>query len=815
MTELIDLLKNFSWILSGMESSNLTLICVLVAVFFAYIGAPFIVWVLFSGSLLFLLDISDSIVWNVFTVVSVMFLPTVFRRVFISFPLMKLLMNLKLLPQISQTEKEAIDAGTVWVDKDLFSGAPDFQSIMAENYPKLSRLEKQFLTNQVETVCNMIDDWSVYKKRDLPPKVWQYLKQEKFFGMGIPRKFGGLGFSAFAHSCVIAKLASRSITLAITVMVPNSLGPGELLTHFGTKKQKSHYLPRLADGLEIPCFALTEPTAGSDAGSLQASGDLFKGDDGKLYIKLNWNKRWITLAAISTVIGVAFKLRDPKNLLGKGDDLGITCALIPSDTDGVVLGKRHDPLGIPFYNCPTHGKNVIVSIDTIIGGPDQVGNGWRMLMESLSAGRGISLPANSVGGGWLVSRSVGAFSVIRKQFGTSIGQFEGVQEALARIAGYTYLMDAMRTFTCGALDSGSKPAVITAIAKYHATELFRSVINDGMDVMGGAGITMGKRNLLAQPYIAAPIGITVEGANILTRTLMIFGQGAIRCHPYVLDQIEALETGNYRQFDKAFFSHVKHVVRNLVRTIVLTLTRGLLSCAAPSCFTSFKRSYQKLAWASAMFAFFADIALGTLGGALKRKEALTGRFADIFSWMYMATSVLRKYRADGEPHTDKAIVQWSLETAFYNIQTSFESICREMSILRPFSLLLRLFPFGSPPSDSLMSQVALGIQQPSEHRDRLTDGLFIPESEKETVKKFDRVLHDLETIQPILSKIKKAMKEKVIEKDSIINSLPSAQNAKVITANEQKKVEKIEKDRLDCIQVDSIKLDSYLAHKTQ
>ena len=810
MNEILVDIFSYMGVFSYFIVSDWILIGVILGGILAYFGAPFVVWYLGGCVGLFLAGVLSASVWWTALGIGVVFLFSFFRQRLISLPLLKLLSYLKLFPRISQTEREAIDAGTVWIDRDLFSGSPDFKKILNETYPRLSRKEKQFLEGPVTTVCEMVDDWSVYKNRDFPKKVWQFLKKEKFFGMGIPKKYGGLEFSAFAHSCVIAKLASRSISLAITVMVPNSLGPGELLTHFGTAKQKSYYLPRLATGEEIPCFALTEPLAGSDAGSIQSSGVLFKGKDGELYIRMNWCKRWITLAAISTVIGIAFKLRDPDNLLGQGEDLGITCALVPSDTKGVVLGQRHDPLSVPFYNCPTEGHNVVVSVDTIIGGVKQAGQGWRMLMECLSAGRGISLPANSVGGGWLSTRVVGAFSVIRQQFGSSIGQFEGVQEALARIGGYTYLLDAMRSFTCGALDSGAKPAVVTAIAKYNATELFRVIINDSMDVMGGAAITMGKRNVLAKPYIAAPIGITVEGANILTRTLMIFGQGAIRCHPYVLDQIQSVEQGDFKRFDQAFFAHIGHFFKNFVRTLVLTVTRGFVSLV-PHLFT-FSRSYQRLSWASAMFALFSDLALVTLGASLKRKEAITGRFADILSWMYMATCVLRRFESDKRPSSDRDIVSWVLETAFYRMQCSFEELTRELWVLRPFLYLLRLFPLGAKPSDALMRSVALGIQVPSDHRDRLTQGLYVSSSD-ETVGRFDEALKSLVSVQPILKRLKQAMRKKVITKGPVLEVLSEAVSQKVISEKERVCIEQAEALRLECIHVDAFKLADYLAHK--
>lgn len=445
---------------------------IVLAMVFAYTGSPLWIWAIAGYSLLFGLD---APVWLTITatVLAIVFNVAPIRRTLVSVPIMKLMDALNFLPTISETERTAIDAGTVWVDGELFSGKPDFKRILDEPYPELTKDEQDFLDNQVEALCAKVNDWDIFVDKDFPDEAWEYMRKEGFFGLIIPKKFGGHEFSATAHSAIVAKLASRSGPLATTVMVPNSLGPAELLMHYGTDEQKEYYLPRLAAGVEMPCFALTEPNAGSDAGGMEAHGIVIKGDDGELYLKLNWNKRYITLAAISTVLGLAFKLSDPENLLGRGKDLGITCALIPSNTKGVVIGRRHDPLGVPFYNCPTQGHDVVVPIDAIIGGKEGAGNGWRMLMESLAVGRGISLPAQGLGGAKLASRVVGAYTLIRKQFGLNIGKFEGIEEPMARIGGYTYMMEAARKYTTGGLDKGAKPAVITAIAKYNFTERTR------------------------------------------------------------------------------------------------------------------------------------------------------------------------------------------------------------------------------------------------------------------------------------------------------------------------------------------------------
>ncbi|MDX1532201.1 MAG: acyl-CoA dehydrogenase, partial [Rhodothermales bacterium] len=494
------------------------------------------------------------------------------RRNTLSKGIMTGMKKLGFLPQISDTEKTAIEAGTVWVDGELFSGKPDFRRLLNEAYPDLTPEERAFLDGPVEEACRMTDDWDVMQRKDLPEEVWAHLREHKFFGLIIPEEYGGLGFSASANSAVVAKLSSRNQVLGITVMVPNSLGPAELLVHYGTQEQKDHYLPRLASGEDIPAFALTEPQAGSDAGGISSTGEVFRGDDGELYVRLNWKKRYITLAAISTVLGLAFKLKDPDNLLGKGTDLGITAALVPTKTEGVVLGKRHDPLGIPFYHCPTEGHDVVLPLEfTLIGGKAGAGKGWKMLMESLAAGRGISLPATATGGTKAVYRVASAHAAVRKQFGLPIGKFEGIEEPLARIGGWAYLTEAARRYTNGGLDQGAAPAVVTAMMKYNTTELFRKAVNDGMDILGGNGISRGPRNTLAHAYIGLPVSITVEGANILTRTLMIFGQGAIRCHPYALREMQALMAWDVKAFDAAFWPHIGHVIRNAFRAVGLSL----------------------------------------------------------------------------------------------------------------------------------------------------------------------------------------------------------------------------------------------------
>lgn len=786
---------------------------VLVFLILGYTGAPLYLWAIAGYAGLAGLD-APAWVFISYTVLVLLFNIKPLRKTLISVPIMKLLDAMNFLPTISETEQTAIEAGTVWVEGELFSGKPDFKRILNEPYPELTKEEQAFLDGPVEKLCSMVNDWDVFVKKDFEEEVWDYMRKEGFFGLIIPKKYGGLEFSATAHSAIVAKLASRCGPLATTVMVPNSLGPAELLMHYGTDQQKEYYLPRLAAGIEMPCFALTEPTAGSDAGGMTSTGEVFKGDDGKLYLKLNWNKRYITLAAISTVIGLAFKLYDPDNLLGKGKELGITCALIPSNTEGVELGKRHDPLGVPFYNCPTRGKDVVVPLDAIIGGKEGAGNGWRMLMESLAVGRGISLPAQGLGGAKLATRVVGAYAAIRKQFGLNIGKFEGIEEPMARIGGYTYFMEAARRYTTGGLDKGAKPAVVTAIAKYNFTERTREIINDAMDIVGGSGISRGPRNVFAHGYISLPIAITVEGANILTRTLMIFGQGAIRCHPYAFNEINALMNKDGKAFDENFWAHIGHVVRNNVRSVLLSLTRGHL--AASPVGGPAAKYVRRLSWASASFAYLSDVALGSYGGGLKMKEKIAGRYADILSHLYLAAATLRRFEAEGRRNEDLDFFNWSMEYIFYRIQVAFDGILREIKvpgaswIFRLASVWSRMNPIGTYPSDKLGHKVAQAMQTPGELRDRMTDGIFIPKDPESAVGRYEHTLNLITVAAPIYKKLYVAMKKGELPKAGPEELLEPAVQKGIITGEEARDVKVAEAARYDAIQVDEFTLDEYL-----
>ena len=774
----------------------------LLFVCFAYIGVPLWLWSLYAAGILGVYQ-APLWAWISLGVLALIFNIPQLRQRLITVYIVKAIAALKLLPKISDTEREAIEAGNVWVDGEFFSGKPNFKRLLSEPYPQLSPEIKLFLDNQVEKVCQMATDWEIHVRKDLPPEVWDYLKQERFFGMMIPQEYGGLGFSNLAYSTVMTKLASRSFTHTATVGVTNSLGPAKLLLRYGTQAQKDYYLPRLAKGEEIPCFALTEPNAGSDASSIVSNGVVFKGNDGKLYLRLNWQKRYITLATIATLMGLAFKLRDPDRLLGKGEDVGITCVLIPTNTPGVIIDRRHDPMGVPFYNSPTVGQDVVVSIDQIIGGVEQAGQGWKMLMQSLAAGRGISFPATCTGIAKFVTRVTGAYARVRRQFGLNIGRFEGIEEPLARIGGLTYIMEAARLYTVGAVDRGEQPAVISAIAKYNFTELSRKIINDGMDIMGGAGICRGPRNLLANIYTATPIPITVEGANILTRTMIIFGQGVIRSHPYIYREIEALNKSDVKTFDRLLWRHLGSFVSNFCRTILLSLSRGYLTHSPVAGTTA--KYYRKLAWASATFAFLTDLSLIVYGGTLKRQEKLTGRFADILSWMYLATATLRRFEAEGSNPEDLPLVHWSMQYAFAQIQQGFLGIFSNLSLplLEIVAAWWRLNPLGTMPSDRLGSKIARIMQTPGIQRDNLTVNIYIPTNTEEALGRLESAFLLSFKSELILQKIKTANNLSKLPPEKLATLLHDALEAGIINPNEIELLTKAESVRNDAIQVDS------------
>lgn len=671
----------------------------------------------------------------------------------------------QMLPPMSETERQALQAGTTWWEGELFRGSPDWRKLHEVPAPVLRDDERAFLEGPVEELCAMLDDWKISDElRDLPDEVWNYLKQHRFFGLIIPKRYGGLEFSAHAHSLVLQRIASRSAAAAVTVMVPNSLGPAELLLAYGTEQQKNHYLPRLASGEEIPCFALTSPVAGSDAGGITDYGIVcereFEGER-TLGLLLNWEKRYITLGPVATVLGLAFKVFDPDHLLGEREELGITCALIPTSTPGVTIGRRHDPLNIAFLNGPNSGHDVFIPMDWIIGGQDMIGHGWRMLVERLSVGRGISLPSLSVAAGKHAALTCGLYARIRKQFHQPIGRFEGVQEALARIGGMTYMMDAAERLTTSALDQGERPAVVTAMVKRYLTESMRQVVNDAMDVHGGRGICMGPSNYLGRLYQSLPVAITVEGANILTRSFMIFGQGSVRCHPYLLEEMEAVslpdEAAGLERFDRALLGHLAYTTRNAARSFVYALSAAWLS-PAPADAGRGVYYYRQLARFSACLAILADLALLSLGGALKRKEFLAGRFADVMASLYMASSSLKRYRDEGMPDADWPLVRWSCEYALYEAQQALDGILNNFQG-RPLAWIGRLlvFPLGRPfrpPSDQLTHEVAQLLLEHGDAWERLISGVFRCREPEDIVGRLEHALEMTLKAEPIERRLK-------------------------------------------------------------
>lgn len=733
------------------------------------------------------------------------------RQRWISRPLLTLFKRVS--PRMSQTEREALNAGSVWWDGELFSGRPRWSKLRRLPAPILSAEEQAFLDGPVEKLCQLLDDWTITSERyDLSEQAWQYIKEQGFLSLIIPKEYGGLDYSNLAHSAVVMKLATRSITGAVTVMVPNSLGPAKLLLEYGTEKQKNHYLPRLARGEEIPCFALTSPEAGSDAGSMPDYGIVCRQEfDGKkdvLGMRVTWDKRYITLGPVATLLGLAFHLYDPDHLLGEEDDLGITLALIPTDTPGVNIGRRHFPLNVVFMNGPNSGKDVFIPMDWIIGGQERVGQGWRMLMECLSDGRGISLPALSTGAGKLVTRAVGGYARIRRQFKLPIGRFEGVEEALARIGGYTYMMDAARGLTAVALDQGEKPSVISAIVKYHLTEGMRQVINDGMDVLGGAGICLGPRNFIARAYQSTPISITVEGANILTRTMIIFGQGAIRSHPYIFKELEAMgmedADASLENFDRALFRHVAFTSKNLLRSLFHGLTSARFVFAPGR--RPARRYYQHLTRMSAAFALMTDIALLTLGGDLKRKEKLSGRLGDILSQLYLASACLKRFEDQGRPKQDEPLLHWCCQHTLFEMQRAFDGLLQNLPN-RPIAWVMRwmVFPWGQhfkQPGDKLGHRIAGLMINPGESRERLSEGLYQPRASDEPLQRIEEALHKVVAAEPIEKRIRDQLTDYEPDYHGLEGLLHAALKQAIINEQEAETVRAADAARREVIKVD-------------
>jgi acyl-CoA dehydrogenase len=668
------------------------------------------------------------------------------------------------IPRMSDTERTALDAGTVWWDGELFSGDPDWRKLLDYKVSNLSAAEAAFLAGPVETLCRQLDDWRISQARDIPTEVWEILRRDKFLGMIIPEAYGGLGFSAIGHSAVVVKVASRSIPVACTLMVPNSLGPAELLLHYGTQAQRDHYLPRLARGDEIPCFALTEPHAGSDAAASRSTGVVCRGTfDGRevLGLRLDFTKRYITLAPVATVIGLAFAMVDPDGLLGGRRDLGLTCALVPRDTPGLSIGDRHDPMGVPFPNGPITGKDVFIPLDFVIGGRDGIGQGWRMLMECLAAGRSISLPALSVAAVEVAVRVTSAYASVREQFGLPIGRFEGIEEVLTRIAGHAYLMNSVRTLTCGAIDGGERPAVLSGVAKAYLTDCMRACVSDAMDVLAGSGICRGPRNILSRIYVAAPIGITVEGANILTRSLIIFGQGSVRCHPFVRDEMLAVERGDLELFDRSLFSHLGSLSRNAVRALLLALAGGGL-VRVDGIAPSLAPRLAELTRLSTAFALVTDIALFTLGGALKRQEKLSGRLADALAWLYLASAAVKRFHDDGAPESDRPLLDWSCDLASFRIEQALAGVLDNFpNRFAGAAMRFLVFPLGArrrPPHDATGAEVARALLDDGSLRHRLTADIFVPDGGEDGLATLETALDRVVEARDAQRKVQAAMR---------------------------------------------------------
>ncbi len=725
-----------------------------------------------------------------------------------------------ILPAISQTEKEALESGTVGWDGELMKGTPNWDVLWKMPKPELTEKEQAFLNGPCETLCKMIDNYQVSLDGDLPRDVWDFIKKEGFMGLEIPEESGGHGFSSAAHSAVVIKLASRSIAAAVTVMVPNSLGPAELIHAYGTPEQKEHYLPRLADGREVPCFALTEPEAGSDAGNISARGVVCKNDKGELGITLNWEKRYITLGPVSTLLGLAFKLEDPDNLLGKDKvDVGITCALIPSNTPGVEIGDRHRPMDLPFHNGPNTGKDVFIPIENIIGGPERAGEGWKMLMESLAVGRSLSLPALSTAGAKLSSYASGAYARTRKQFNTSISRFEGIEEPLGKMAGLTYMMNAAREATLQMVDMGERPAIPSAILKYHLTENMRTIVNDAMDIHGGKAVSNGPKNTFADLYKGIPIAITVEGANIMTRNLIIFGQGAVRAHPYVLKELQAVEEPDEKkalnQLVKTLVKHVGNGIRSFVKSVVYGVTGGAFSKKPKGIDKQTTKYYNQINRLTASFNLAAEATLGTLGGGLKMKERVSARLGDVYSNLYLASTVLWYYEKNGQKKEDLPLVHWACSHALNNAEMALDKALQNHpnkvvgKLLQPIIFPRMAVPFlskyqTSAPSDKMDALAADTIRNPGDVRDRLTAGIFKPLDEKEPLGILEAAFKLTVESEPLEKKIYKAQKDGTLQKGMGRQAqLEAAQKANILTEDEVKTLQMTDVARRAVVDVDA------------
>ena len=763
--------------------------------------------------------ISLTLGWLVFAAIAAPLNYLPWRRAFMTAPVMKAFEGMT--PEISETEQVALDAGTVGFEGELFTGKPNWKKLLSRPLPELSVEEQAFIDGPCEELCGMIDEWEFTHYRvGISDEAWEHLKQNKFFGMIIPKDYGGLGFSATAHRAVLEKVGGMSSTVGSVVAVPNSLGPAELLLHYGTDEQKNHYLPKLASGEEIPCFGLTSTTAGSDATSISDYGVICKGKwEGKevLGMRLTFDKRYITLAPVATVVGLAFRLYDPEGLIGDTEDIGISLALLPRDVSGMEIGRRHFPLNNPFPNGPIRGKDVFVPLDFLLGGTKYAGQGWRMLVESLSVGRAISLPSSTSGGAKLACLATGAYARIRKQFGLPIGRFEGVEEALARIAANTYSTSALSRQTAAAVDAGEKPSVPGALAKYHCTELSREVLKDAMDIHGGKGIILGPRNYLGRGWQGAPIWITVEGANILTRSLMIFGQGAIRCHPYVLDEMQAMqiedEEERLNRFDELLFKHIGHSISCGSRSLILGLSFARFAAVPGDRET--RKYYRKLTRYTAAFSLMADLALATYGGKLKMKEKISGRLGDALSWLYISSAMLRRFEHEGRPRNDQPIMAWAFHDAIYRIQEALKGVIDNypFAFLRP--VLRRIvFPLGANerrPNDRLGHKVAALMLSPSETRNRLTRGVYKADRPGHVPGNMETLLPDVIAAEPIERKLVKAFKAGRVKGLTYSEQVQSGRETGVLSDKEADMLLDVRERVMEIIAVDDFELEELQA----
>lgn len=730
--------------------------------------------------------------------------------------LMKTMQANKMLPQISDTERMALEAGTVWIDGEIFAGNPDMKRIVNEPYSRLSAEEQAFLDGPVEELCRLFDAHDVAQTRTIPAEVLSFLKEKGFFGMIIPKEYGGLELSVQCVSSVMAKVSPYSQVVGTLVVIPNSLGAAELLIHYGTQAQKDHYLPKLAAGEYVPCFGLTEPTAGSDAASIRAEGVVFKGSDGEPQLRLNFSKRYITLAPVANLISVACQIHDPDNLLGKGEVPGITVVLVHKGTSGLEIGRHHEPIGEAFYNGPIVGKDVEVPAANIIGGPEYAGQGWRMLMEQLAGGRAISLPAGAIGGMKAAAAAIGPYSMVRQQFGIPVGRMEGVEDKVARVAALTYMLEASRVYACSAIDHGEQPPVISAVLKAYSTEISQYCSIDTMDVMAGSGVMQGPNNIPGRGYMTAPVGVTVEGANIMTRTLIIFGQGATRCHPYAQNVVNAVDNDDVEAFRSNLLGWLGQFVMTIGRTFTRSLTRGLTAGSPVSGPTA--KHWRRAGWAASRYAMLSNLAMFFIGGKLKARGKLTGRFADALAWQFFALSALRRYEAEGRKSEDLPLVHYACDLALVEVQRAFEGIYANFDApvlgfyMRTLgSWLLRLNPLSRGPADSSTARVALAIQQPGAQYDRITAGAYLPDSPE---KGAGRLLHAWRLgveAQPAIDKIVTAQRAKKLPRGVPEEQADAALGAGLLGREEAELVKRAYAARIEAIQVDSFTPEEFFS----